>query len=223
MQDPTLRQFAAARQQTRESEAAFKMPAVFLMLALQEQQAVVDQDAFHSAMPVQITELLKQAGWYLCPLLLATAVGWEEGDAAFWSRIGIAAHTVFGLTLVDMDRGRFLCTTLHYALLLAEQHTVLLEAAIHMQQGNTSSGSGGDSTSSTVGTGSHRRSSARQRAGAAAAAAAAAKVSAHTAAVLGALGIIREVAHACKHRAGQGTDVSLAWLRHNRAVVALLQ
>ena len=134
-----------------------------------------------------------------------------------------------------MDRGRFLATTLHYALRLAEQHTALLTAAVRAQQGNASSSGSGGASSSSSGSGgassgssssSGRRSSARQQqAGAAAAdaAAAAAKVAAHTAAVLSGLGIIREVSGTCMRSAGQGTDAALAWARHNSTVVTLLQ
>jgi hypothetical protein len=107
---------------------------------------------------------------------------------------------------MDANIGRFLSTTLHYTLRLAEQHTALLEAAIHAQQGNTSSSGGGESvgkgSSSSSRGGSRgaskgssgRKRSSKQQGGAAAAAAttadAAAKVSAHTAAVHGTVDIL---------------------------------
>jgi hypothetical protein len=164
--------------------------AVYLMVGfkgvdeLSKPKQEVRDLGVYSVMHPQITELLKQAGWYLRPLLLATAADWQDGDATFWGKIGEAALCCYGLKTMDANIGRFLSTTLHYTLRLAEQHTALLEAAIHAQQGNTSSSGGGESvgkgSSSSSSRGgsrgaskgsSGRKRSSKQQGGAAAAAA----------------------------------------------------
>jgi hypothetical protein len=65
------------------------MLAVYLMVGFKSvdelskpKQEVCDLGVY-SVMHPQITELLKQAGWYLRPLLLATAADWQDGDATF--------------------------------------------------------------------------------------------------------------------------------------------
>jgi hypothetical protein len=91
MQQSALQRLAAARRQAWESRAAFSVIVLFLTFGIQGVLELSQPNeaglarGMQTVMHPQITELLKQAGWYLCPLLLATAVDWQEGDASFAS------------------------------------------------------------------------------------------------------------------------------------------